>query len=296
MFKRIAIGLLVGVVIFGAVAVCYAQEPKPSEKNDHIASTVDAGVSDMPTEAAAVAGGTDVGVVRDHNEDSYGIFREEGVYLVADGMGGHAAGEVASALAVERIGSYVHSPFHQIFRKAWPEMAILWLEEAYRDAHRTIFRQSMREPSQRGMGTTAVSILTTPKGVWIVNLGDSRAYRIRGNVIEQLSHDHSLVQELIDAGELKTPEEIARFPYKNIITRVMGTESNSMSDTFYDRPQSGDIYVLCSDGLTNEVSEERMVSIIRKNGDNLEASVAELIEQARQHGGRDNITVILVRM
>ena len=295
MFKKLAIGLFVGVVILGAVAVCYAQEPRPSE-SENAAAAQDTRAAVMPTEAAAVAGGTDVGVVRDHNEDSYGIFREQGVYLVADGMGGHAAGEVASALAVERIGSYVRSPFLQVFRKAWPEMAILWLEEAYRDAHRTIFQQSIREPSQRGMGTTAVSILTTPKGVWIVNLGDSRAYRVRGNGIEQLSHDHSLVQELIDAGELRTPEEIARFPYKNIITRVMGTESNSMSDTYYDRPESGDIYVLCSDGLTNEVAEERMVEIIRKHGDNLDAAVAELIEQARQHGGRDNITVILIKM
>ena len=104
MFKKLAIGLFVGVVILGAVAVCYAQEPRPSE-SENAAAAQDTRAAVMPTEAAAVAGGTDVGVVRDHNEDSYGIFREQGVYLVADGMGGHAAGEVASALAVERIGS-----------------------------------------------------------------------------------------------------------------------------------------------------------------------------------------------
>ncbi len=294
MFKKIAIGLIIGVVILGTAAVCYAQDSN-SKGGSHTASGR-AEAESVLTEARLVAGGTDVGVVRDHNEDSYGIFREEGVYLVADGMGGHAAGEVASALAVERIGAFVHSPFLNIFRKAWPEMAVLWLEEAYREAHWAIFRRSMAQPTERGMGTTAVSIMTTPKGVWIINLGDSRAYRIRDNAMIQLSHDHSLVQELIDAGDLKTPEEIARFPYKNIITRVMGTESNSMSDTFHDVPKRGDVYVLCSDGLTNEVSEEQIVSIVRSHGEDLETSVAELIETARLHGGRDNITVILVMM
>lgn len=294
MFKKIAIGLIIGVVILGTAAVCYAQDSN-SKGGSHTGSGR-AEAESVLSEARLVAGGTDVGVVRDHNEDSYGIFREEGVYLVADGMGGHAAGEVASALAVERIGAFVHSPFLNIFRKAWPEMAVLWLEEAYREAHWAIFRRSMAQPTERGMGTTAVSIMTTPKGVWIINLGDSRAYRIRDNAMIQLSHDHSLVQELIDAGDLKTPEEIARFPYKNIITRVMGTESNSMSDTFHDVPKRGDVYVLCSDGLTNEVSEEQIVSIVRSHGEDLETSVAELIETARLHGGRDNITVILVMM
>lgn len=295
MFKKIAIGLLVGVVIMGIVAVCYAQEPVSGEGVATPAGTTEA-LADMPVEARLVAGGTDVGVVRDHNEDAFGIFRASGVYLVADGMGGHAAGEVASALAVERIGAYVRSPFHHVFRYAWPEMARLWLEEAYRDAHRTILAQSQAVEEQRGMGTTAVSLLTTPQGVWIVNLGDSRAYRLRRDRVEQLSHDHSLVQELIDAGQLKTPEEIARFPYKNIITRVMGTEGNSQSDTFFDRPRPGDVYLLCSDGLTNEVLEDELLSIVRKNGEDLDGSVAEMIALARLRGGRDNITVILVMM
>ncbi len=294
--KKLLICALVSVVVLGVATVCLAQTPDGAPLVGKVFSPSKAGDATMPVEARYVAAGTDVGVVRDHNEDSFGVFRDAGVYLVADGMGGHAAGEVASAMAVDSIGSSVNSPFYRYLRLFWPTMAMNWLRDAYDHSHEAIHARSRANFAERGMGTTAVSVLTTPEGVWIVNLGDSRAYRIRGEMLVQISHDHSLVQQLIDEGQLTTPEEIARFPYKNIITRVMGTDGDHENDAFFDVPHIGDIYVLCSDGLTNEVEEPQMMEIIRRHGTNLQAAVDELIATARKNGGRDNITVILIMM
>ncbi len=303
MRKKILLGIIVSAVILGAAAaVCFAQTPKPTvepgEGSDKAPANdeVSRAEATMPTEARFVGAASETGPVRDHNEDSYGVFRDAGVYLVADGMGGHAAGEVASAMAVEYIGKYMSSPLHNIFRKAMPQLAVAWLETAYRVAHEAILKRSRMNRAERGMGTTAVSVLTTPAGVWVVNLGDSRCYRIRDGKITQISHDHSLVQQLIDEGQLRTPEEIARFPYKNIITRVMGTDGDSESETFYDAPQKGDIYLLCSDGLTNEVEEQQIVEIVGQHGEAMQEAAQALVDTAKANGGHDNITVVLVMM
>ena len=146
------------------------------------------------------------------------------------------------------------------------------------------------------MGTTMVSLVLRQNYADIINLGDSRAYLIRDQKIVQISHDHSLWQELIDRGILKTPEEIENYPHKNIITQAMGTRPELAPDIFSTLIQPGDIYILCSDGLTNELTDDQIKQIILSHGDDLDAATNDLVQKAKVSGGRDNISVILVKM
>ena len=241
------------------------------------------------------AGGTDVGVVRDNNEDSYMIRGDAGVFLVADGMGGHAAGEVASAMAVETIGEFASLPVWGLTDAVLPMSRTMFIAASFFEANRRILAESMANAARRGMGTTAVAIVLRGKYADIINLGDSRAYLIRGGKIVQISHDHSLVQQLIDTGKLKTQEEIDRYPYKNIITQAMGTQPEIAPDLFPVATQPGDIYLLGSDGLTNELTDAEILKIVSDHAD-LNEAVKLLIDGARNGGGRDNITVVLVRI
>lgn len=238
---------------------------------------------------------TDKGVSRVKNEDSFVNLGSSGVYLVADGMGGHAAGEVASAHVVKTFEDYVKFPFWGLLDRVWPSSRTAFVLAAYFEANRRIFEESMSNPARRGMGTTAVSLVRRGDYMDIVNLGDSRAYRIRDGRIEQISHDHSLVQELIDQGKLRTPEEIEAFPYKNIITRAMGTHAKIVPEVFSELYRAGDIYLLCSDGLFNELTDDEILGVILRNGDRFEQASRELIDFANARGGRDNITVLLVK-
>ena len=241
-----------------------------------------------------VAGGTDVGVVRENNEDSYLIREDSQVYLVADGMGGHAAGEVASAMAVETMDEFASLPIWGLTDSVLPMSRTMFITASFFEANRRILKDSIVNPARRGMGTTAVALVLRGKYADIINLGDSRAYRIRNGKIEQISHDHSLWQELIDRGVLKTQEEIDNYPHKNIITQAMGTRPEIAPDLFSILIMPGDIYVLCSDGLTNELTDEEILKVVTENA-SLEEAVKILIEGARNHGGHDNITVVLVK-
>ncbi len=249
------------------------------------------------TEAAAkpaVYGLTDKGVVREQNEDSMILLEDAGVFVVADGMGGHAAGEVASAMAVETMQNVTKLPVWGRFDAIWKNARTMMAFAGYEEANRQIMRASLSNASQRGMGTTMVSAVVYKDSVDVINLGDSRAYRIRNGAIEQISHDHSLVQELIDSGKLKTPEEIEAFPYKNIITQALGTQPKIRPDIFSNPIVPGDIYLLCSDGLFNELTDAEILKIIQDSGGNLQKATEILVQQANQHGGRDNITVVLI--
>jgi serine/threonine protein phosphatase PrpC len=228
------------------------------------------------------AGITDVGRQRQTNEDAF--IRSSPIYAVADGMGGARAGEVASRIAVEAFEDE-RDP------EASPEAQ---LADIVRTANRRIYELAQQDESRRGMGTTLTAAMVTGHEVSIGHVGDSRAYRLRGDRLEQLTRDHSLVGELERRGEL-TPEEAEQHPQKSIITRALGPEPDVDVDTYTDTGRDGDVYLLCSDGLTGMVAEGELADIIRQ-APSLKQAADQLVRTANQSGGRDNITVVLFRL
>lgn len=227
---------------------------------------------------------TDVGRVRNANEDSRLIVADRSLFGVADGMGGHQGGEIASAMAVE------------LAERHTTERSLDSLMEAARVANRAIFEKAGAEPELSGMGTTlvALTLVDGPEGeelAWI-NVGDSRLYLMRDNELRQLSDDHSLVEELVRDGKL-TANEAAYHPKRNIITRALGIDVDVNVDGKTILPLAGDRFVLCSDGLFNEVTVDQITSVLRRLADPDEAA-AELVRLANDEGGRDNITVVVV--
>jgi len=237
--------------------------------------------------AAAV---TDRGRKRPSNEDAFGFSVEQGVYLVCDGMGGAAAGEVASSLAVDEMLRLL-SRHASEDKKAAP-MPLL-AEEAIGVANEAIFSRSQRNSSLNGMGTTLVGLLVEERRVWVINIGDSRCYRLRSRRLEQITEDHSLVEEQVRMGRM-THSEALRSPLRNVITRALGTQGRVTPDIFELEAEPGDLFLLCSDGLTRELSDALIETILSVDLplDNL---CTRLVEAAKKAGGRDNITCILVR-
>jgi protein phosphatase len=227
------------------------------------------------------AGTTDVGRQRSTNEDS--LFVQPPYFAVADGMGGAKAGEVASSLAVEvleeEIARHPDDP---------PEAQ---LAEALREANKRIFELSTDDESRRGMGTTVTAARVHDRDVSLGHVGDSRAYRMRDGALEQLTRDHSLVAELQRSGQL-SPEAAEHHPQRSIITRALGPEPDVEVDTYTVPGREGDVFLLCSDGLTGMVSDDEMASILRRAG-SLADAADNLIRAANQSGGKDNITVVL---
>lgn len=246
-----------------------------------------------------VAGETNVGMKRTHNEDAFALIDEERLYLVADGMGGHASGEVASKMAIETLSEFF-SATSQDPEATWPykmDKARGYEENrlitGIKLANLRIHEAAQREPRLRGMGTTIVSILVVDDGVLIAHVGDSRAYRLRQGKIEQLTDDHSLLNDYIKMKRL-SEEEIANFPHKNVIVRALGMKDTVKVDTRLDSPQPGDLYILCSDGLCGPVSDQEIAEIATSTND-LKAACSRLIERANANGGPDNVTVVLAR-
>ena len=232
-------------------------------------------------------GASDIGQVRQINQDS--LFVGTGLFVVADGMGGHAGGEIASRLAVETIES-------EFAPEGGGPPRVLDLVTAVQAANDRVWAQSEEDPDLAGMGTTVVAIGIVEEGgeprVAIVNVGDSRAYRLSGGHLDQVSDDHSLVGELYREGRL-TADEARVHPQKNIVTRAVGIERYVDVDEFQILPHAGDRYLLCSDGLTDEVTEDEITQVLRSIDDPEEAAT-ELVRQANAAGGRDNITLIVV--
>ena len=224
---------------------------------------------------------SDVGRQRQGNEDNY--FVRAPLFVVADGMGGAQAGEVASEMAVEE--------FRDGIGDGSPEAHLV---EIIRTANRRIYERSRSDSAHQGMGTTCTAIYVDTDEVVLAHVGDSRAYLYRDGDLTRLTHDHSLVGELVDRGRL-TEEQAEVHPQRNVITRALGPEADVEVDTEHIEARSGDLFLICSDGLTSMLREQAIVPILRE-ADGLEAAGRNLIAAANEAGGRDNITVILVRL
>jgi protein phosphatase len=246
-----------------------------------------------------VAGKTDVGRVRASNEDNFGFDKRHGIYVVCDGMGGAAAGEVASKMGVDCLLDY--------FRRAGKDgkveivgvypsefsMRAIALGSAIHVANQKIFDASRASEDYAGMGSTIVAVAVSDGEFSIANVGDSRIYRIRGNAIEQLTQDHSLVMEQVRRG-LITAEEAKRVDYQNIVIRALGAEATVQADIEDLTAELGDVIVLCSDGLTRYLDERNILEIVR-GATELEYAVDKLVITARDAGGADNITVLALK-
>jgi PPM family protein phosphatase len=232
------------------------------------------------------AGGTDVGRVRDGNEDAYLV--ADSVFAVADGMGGHLAGEIASAKALE--------PVEALDGKVYADAAdaVTALRDAVVEANATVSQLADDEPLYRGMGTTLTAVMVEGRRLHIAHVGDSRAYLLRGGQFNQLTDDHTLVQHLIDEGQI-TKEEAASHPQRSIITRAIGVARDVDVDSMTLDLQPGDQILLCSDGLTGVVSDEDICEALAHDGDDENTIIASLIDKANAGGGPDNITVVLLR-
>jgi len=231
---------------------------------------------------------SDTGRVRDHNEDSVLVAPTSGGRLlaVADGMGGHNAGEVASAVALE---AFVAELGDRLGDSATPdamEASALVADAAVREA-------AADDPDRDGMGTTLVAALVDETGATVVNVGDSRAYRTDDSTIEQVSVDHSLVQELVEAGEI-SPEEADSHHQRNVISQALGASQEIDPDTFDVDVDPGETVLLCSDGLTEEVPESTIHDILTET-ESLSAAADALVTAANERGGSDNVSVVLGR-
>ena len=241
-------------------------------------------------------GETDVGMKRDHNEDSYLVVPDLDLFLVADGMGGHAGGEMASGIAVRTVEKYVREREELIDPEREHSGAVKkspvakLLGDAIREACAAIYHKSIELPELRGMGTTATGLVFHQKHAFIAHVGDSRAYVIRNGVPLQLSKDHSLVNEQLEAG-LITEAQARKSRFKNIITRSVGFDTDVDVDVIAVEHKLGDVFLLCSDGLTGLVTDPEIADIVCDNF--LHRIPALLIDLANSRGGDDNVTVVV---
>ena len=247
-------------------------------------------------------GQTNVGMKRTHNEDNFILVEDQSLFVVADGMGGHACGEVASQMAVENLSKFFKETSEND-EITWPfkeEKGLMYEENrlvtSIKLANLRIFESSANDSRFRGMGTTVVGSLFTNGTVYIGHVGDSRAYRWRTGGLEQLTEDHSLLNDYIRANKL-TPEEIEAFPHKNVIVRALGMKGTVQVDVSRLEPIPGDVYLLCSDGLSGPVTDQEIQEILTKlcNVD-LQEAANQLIARANENGGPDNITAVLVKI
>lgn len=237
--------------------------------------------------AAAVS---DRGRRRPSNEDAFGYSIEQGVYMVCDGMGGAAAGEIASSLAVDEVMRLLTA------RAAEIPLDVV-IDQAIAAANEAIYSRSQVNPKLSGMGTTLVALVVDERRIRVLNIGDSRCYRLRNLHLEQITQDHSLVAEQVRLGRM-TPAEALRSPLRNVITNALGTQSRVTPDIFELDAEPGDLFLLCSDGLTRELPDPKIESILVAGlpltGSSLVDLCNRLVESANNAGGGDNITCLLL--
>jgi serine/threonine protein phosphatase PrpC len=236
---------------------------------------------------------TDPGRARDNNEDSVAFDEATRVGVLADGMGGYNAGEVASGMATAFIKTELARWLTQAEDLAPPDQIRRAVEICVANANRSIFNASHSNPQYFGMGTTLVVALFQNSTLILGHIGDSRCYRLRGGAMLQITKDHSLLQEQIDAG-LLTPEQAALSPNKNLVTRALGVEDAVLLELTEHQVLPGDVYLMCSDGLSDMI-EDATIAKILQNGLSLEQMAQQLVSLANANGGRDNITVLLTQ-
>lgn len=239
----------------------------------------------------SVAAGTDVGRIRAGNEDSLyaDADQERGLFIVADGMGGHAAGEVASEMAVQIVARDLTDVRDLNGHDTGTRMA-----DALKAANRAIYERTIQEADKQGMGTTASCIMMGQGRYIIGHIGDSRVYLLRDGIFRQITKDHSYVQEQVDAGFL-TPEQARYHPYSNVITRCVGANAVVEADVLTGELQAGDLYLVASDGLTGMVEDPQLKKILESN-QTPGRMVDAMITEANRRGGLDNITAIVVQV
>ena len=248
------------------------------------------------TSVLEVATATHPGMVRSHNEDSIAADADIGLAVLADGMGGYNAGEVASGIAVELIRTEVKSALAGAKAGALNGTGAeaLIAEHAVR-ANAAIYQAAQSQPQYSGMGTTLVVALWHDNQMSVGHIGDSRLYRLRADTFEQVTRDHSLLQEQIDSGMI-TKEQARHSQNKNLVTRAVGIDPQVEAEVHTYTVQQGDIYLLCSDGLSDMVSDEDIQLTLSSLQANLSLAAQQLVQQANDNGGRDNVSVILVRI
>jgi protein phosphatase len=239
---------------------------------------------------------TDPGLKRNHNEDYFSLIEDEQLFLVADGMGGHACGEVASKMAADVIREFFARSRDD--DATWPykmDRQLSYLENrlvvGIKMANQRIYEAAAKDARLKGMGTTVVITQIAGDRLYIAHVGDSRCYRIRGEEVHQMTRDHSLLEDYKDARPDMSDEEQRKFPHKNVITRALGMRETVQVDVSADDIQDGDVFVLCSDGLSGMVDNRKLADTVRKS-DDLERAVTGLVEAANSAGGTDNITVL----
>jgi protein phosphatase len=246
------------------------------------------------------AGLSDVGQQREHNEDSFCVLPEYSLYVVADGMGGHRAGDVASKMATHAIAAFFQAtskedatwPFHFDPHLSVEENRLV---TGIKVANKRVYEHSMRYREMHGMGTTIVGALFAPqrRRLYVAHVGDSRAYRVRGGEITQLTRDHSLLNDYLLVMPDMPQEQQDELP-KNVITRALGMQDSVVVDLTPDPTQDGDVYLLCSDGLSGMITDEEILELVQKNAGDLPAAAQALVDLANEHGGEDNVTVVLM--
>jgi PPM family protein phosphatase len=248
----------------------------------------------MPQQKLAYAWRTDRGLVREHNEDSVAVAPELGLLIVADGIGGANAGDVASRTAAEVITDQFrgHSP-----TVASQEEARLLAQEAVVAANKAVWAMAQRTPRYAGMGTTVVLGFVGPSWMVFAHVGDSRLYRLRDAKLQQLTKDHSFIQEVVDQGFFPSLADAQRYGVKeNILTRGLGTSPQVVVDSAAVALQQNDLFLFCTDGLTGMVADDVLARVMVTDGDDLDKLAAVLIDLACARGGVDNITVALLRV
>ena len=247
-----------------------------------------------------IQGLTDTGMVRSKNEDAIGFDSALGLVVLADGMGGHRGGEIASSMTVDTVINLLQQRLPEINSGEIDEASgfsreSICIKDAVVAANELVYKTAEANPEHKGMGTTIVVLQFYNNSFSLAHIGDSRCYRLRNDKLEQITKDHSLLQELIDRG-FYTPEEARNSMNKNLVTRALGIDPIVMPDIQEDIVLKNDIYLLCSDGLTDLVEDEDIYLTIKQFSANLEEAAKQLITKANQNGGKDNISVMLCRI